>query len=80
MVNDVFVSLPGLDDTPALSQDIYFKNDVDNKTVTAAKMNKNLADKKANIPSGSYLPWKQDSEGRFHLKFDASASEMYVIP
>ena len=79
-VNDIFIKFTELSGTPALKQDVYFKADVDDKKVTAAKMNKNLADKKENIPSGTYLPWKQDSKDRFYLKFNASDSEIYVIP
>ena len=79
-VNDVFTSLPSLDEPPVLSQDVYFKTDVDDKIVTATKINNNLADKKANIPSGTYLPWKQDSDGQFYLDFNAKENELYVIP
>jgi hypothetical protein len=61
-------------------QDVYLKADIDAKKVTASMMNQNLVDHKESMPSGVYLPWKQDSDGTFHLKFDASGSEMYVIP
>ena len=42
-------------------------------------MNRNLSEQKENIPSGTYLPWYKDNKGRFHLKFDATENEMYVI-
>ena len=63
-----------------IQQDVYLKADVDEGKVTAAKMNQNLVDKKDTIPAGTYLPWEQDSEGKFHLKFGAPNSELYVIP
>ena len=53
---------------------VYFKDD----TVSAADMNQHLADK-TGIPSGKYLPWKSQ-DGRLVLNFDASESQMYVVP
>ena len=53
---------------------VYFKDD----TVSAADMNQHLADK-TGIPSGKYLPWKAQ-DGRIVLNFDASESQMYVVP
>jgi hypothetical protein len=79
-INDIFTKQDSLSETPKLVQDVYFESDVENNLVTPELMNKNLADKKKNIPAGTYLPWYKDNKGRFHLKFNAAENEMYVIP
>ena len=56
----------------------YFKEDM--PVVSAAILNKNLKDKKEGIPSGTYLPWIEDSSHELHLNFDATDAELIVVP
>ena len=52
---------------------VYDKADIETAKVTVDVLNNNL--KPEIIGEGSYLPWRQDSKGRFYLKFDESADE-----
>ena len=59
---------------------VYYKSDVLTGKINAEILNKKLADNKDGIPSGIYLPWYNDAEGKPHLKMDAAETEKYVIP
>ena len=64
--------------TKVTTYSAYLKGDM--STVNAQALNKNLSDKKEGIPAGKYLPWYQDGAQQLHLKFNATDSELLVIP
>ncbi len=60
------------------SYHVFYESHVENGDVTPEKMNDYLNSSIFLLPKGSYLPWYKDTKGRFHLKFDAAADELYV--
>ena len=78
VINDVFSkmdSMPykaGYAHSGATIKNIYIKENIENGEVTPYLLNSNAKD----LINSGYLPWKQDSDGVFHLRFDATDSEL----
>ena len=62
-----------------VKDNVFCKNGIDDETFTISTMNDYFTSHGEDFPDGSYLPWIQDSKGRFHLDFDAKDDALYVI-